>query len=132
MGGMKRTVLRSDKIAPPFSPASQGVMVEGGRIIFVAGQTAFDREMNVVGKGDVEAQTRQVFENIQAILAEGRATLKDVVKITVFLTDIRHRPAVNKVRAEYMGDAPPASSLIVVKELAFPDFLVEIEAIAVV
>ncbi len=129
---MKRTVLLSDKLAPPFSPASQGILVEGGRTIFVAGQTAFDREMNVVGKGDVRAQTRQVFENIEAILAEGGATLKDVVKITVFLTDIRDRPAVNEIRAEYMGDAPPASSLVVVKELAFPDFLIEIEAIAVV
>lgn len=129
---MKRTVLLSDKLAKPFSPASQGIMVEGGRTIYVAGQTAFDRQMNIVGKGDVRGQTRQVFENIKAILAEGGATLKDVVKITVFLTDIRDRAAVNEIRAEYMGEAPPASSLVVVKGLAFPDLLVEIEAIAVV
>lgn len=110
---------------------SPGWEVSNGRMIFVAGQIPWDADGNTVFKGDVAAQTRQVFKNIEAVLAEGGATLKDVVKITVFAADIRYRDAINKVRSEVFSAPYPASTQVAAT-LVDPEWLVEIEAVAFV
>jgi reactive intermediate/imine deaminase len=92
---------------------------------------ALDKEGNLVGQGDVGAQTRQVLENVKAVLEEGGATLNDVMKATVFLADIKDFAAMNEVYADFFGDAKPARSTVQAA-LAKPEFLVEIEAIAIV
>src|SRR4029453_2813456 len=92
---------------------SPGWEVSGGRMIYVAGQIPWNAEGKNVALGDVAGQARQVFANIQAVLAEAGATLGDVIKLTIFTTDIRFRDTINQVR----GD---------------PDWLVEIEAVAFV
>ena len=102
-----------------------------GNAVYVSGQVALDPEGKVVGKGDMKAQTRQALENIQAILQAAGASLQDVVKITVFLTDISRLMETHEVRAEYFPDPPPASTAVEVKALAFPDLLIEIEAVAI-
>lgn len=112
---------------------SQGVVVDGGRrMVFVAGQAAFDEHEQVVGRGDVGIQTRKTLENLEIVLAAGGASLDDVASITVYLMDIRHMSAMQQVRAEFWPDRPPASSGIQVSALAHPDLLVEIDAVAVV
>jgi enamine deaminase RidA (YjgF/YER057c/UK114 family) len=103
-----------------------------GPTVAVSGQVPADREGRVVGLGDPAAQVRQVFENLTAVLAAAGATMTDVVKLTVFLTDLADLPAYRAVRDEYVSaDRPPASSLVQVSGLVHPDFRVEVEALAV-
>ena len=108
---------------------SQGIQI--GDSIYVSGQIAIDPEGNVVGKGDMKAQTRQALENVKTVLQAGGASMEDVVKVTVYVTDISRLLETYEVRAEYFPDPPPASTGIEITALAFPDLLIEIEAIAV-
>ena len=109
---------------------SPGWEVSGGRVIFVAGQIPWNADGQTVCKGDVAGQTRQVFTNIGAVLAEAGGTLDDVVKITVFAADIRYRDTINQVRTETFTEPYPASTQVAVASLVDPEWLVEIEAVA--
>ena len=112
------------------------VSASGGRTVYVAGQVSLDSQGEVVGRGDLRAQTRQVLENLRLALAGAGATLRDVVKWNTYVVGFQaatHLPILREVRAEVLGDIPPpASTLIGVQGLADPAFLIEIEAIAVV
>jgi 2-iminobutanoate/2-iminopropanoate deaminase len=110
---------------------SHVVVADGKRLIFVAGQLARDREGNVVGKGDMRAQMRQVGENIKAALEAAGASLGDLVKTTTYVTDIEEFFRHVDVRMEYLGAALPTSTTVEVRRLAHPDFLVEVEAMAI-
>jgi enamine deaminase RidA (YjgF/YER057c/UK114 family) len=107
------------------------VVVEGKRSIFISGQLARDRHGNAVGKGDMRAQLRQVGENIKAALEAAGATLDHLVKTTTYVTDIEEYFKHVDVRMEYFR-ALPTSTTVEVRRLAHPDFLVEVEAIAIV
>jgi 2-iminobutanoate/2-iminopropanoate deaminase len=109
---------------------SSGWEVSGGKLIFVSGQIPWDSEGRTVAKGDIAGQTRQVFENIRIVLAEADASLDDVIKITIFLRDIRYRDVINQIRSEVFKPPYPASTQVAVAALVDPDWLVEIEAIA--
>lgn len=111
---------------------SHVVEVRGGRTLYVSGQIAVDRDGNLVGTGDVRAQAEQVFRNLQSALAAAGATCDDIVKITVFMTDVSQVQAFRDVRDRYFKKAPPASSLVQVSRLVRPELLIEIEAVAVV
>ncbi|TDU75126.1 enamine deaminase RidA (YjgF/YER057c/UK114 family) [Streptomyces sp. KS 21] len=103
-----------------------------GRFIAVSGQCAFDEQGEVVGPGDASAQARQVFENLRRCLAAAGATFDDVVKLTYFVTDVAHLPAVREARdAVIPGDRQPASSAVQVAALFRPELLLEVEAFAV-
>jgi reactive intermediate/imine deaminase len=119
----------SFKVRGSYSP---GWEVSDGRLIHVAGQVPWNTDGQTVCKGDPAGQARQVFENIRAILKEAGASLDDVIKITIFLADIRHRDAINKVRSETFKPPYPASTQVAVAALVDPDWLVEIEAVAFV
>jgi reactive intermediate/imine deaminase len=108
------------------------VEVAGGRTLYISGQVALDRTGAVVGKGDLEAQTRQVFENLKSALAASGAGFEHVVKITVFMTDVSQLQTFRAVRDRYFTGALPASSLVQVSRLFRPELLIEIEAVAVV
>jgi 2-iminobutanoate/2-iminopropanoate deaminase len=110
---------------------SHVVVAEGQRMIFIAGQLARDRQGNVVGKGDMRLQIRQVGENIKAALAAAGASLSDLVKTTTYVTDIEEFFKHVDVRMEYFGAALPTSTTVEVRRLAHPDLLVEVEALAV-
>ncbi len=111
---------------------SHVVSVAGERLVFVSGQLARDQGGNIVGAGDMRAQLRQVGENIKTALAAAGATLQDLVKITTFVTDIEEFFRHVDVRAEYFGSALPASTTVEVRRLSHPDFMVEIEAVAII
>jgi enamine deaminase RidA (YjgF/YER057c/UK114 family) len=111
---------------------SHVVEARGGRTIFVAGQVALDDQGKIVGEGDFRAQVLQVFENLKARLAEAGATFRDVVKLNYYLTDASDLQGLRDIRNRYLNtENPPASTLVVVKQLFREEFLVEIEAIAV-
>jgi enamine deaminase RidA (YjgF/YER057c/UK114 family) len=112
---------------------SQVVEVRGGRTLYIAGQLALDKEGNLVGAGDFRAQVEQVFANLKARLAEGNATFNDVVKLNYYITDATDLVPVREVRNRYINtEHPPASTLVVVKRLVREEYLIEVEAIAVV
>lgn len=128
---MTRTVIQPDTLKDPRPRYSQGVLTAGGRLLFIAGQTAADREGNVVGKGDPEKQAEQVFENLGAVLAAAGGSFDNLVMTTTYLTDASYREAYNKVRSKYYRHSQPTSTLVVVKALATEDFLIEIDGMAV-
>lgn len=103
-----------------------------GRTIYVSGQIALDAQGQLVGEGDLGAQTRQVFRNLTEALAGARAGLRDVVKLTIFLTDVSRIQDFRDARNEFMSAPLPSASLVQVAALARPDLLIEIEAVAVV
>ncbi|MFF8227945.1 RidA family protein [Streptomyces caelestis] len=104
-----------------------------GRFIAVAGQLALDEQGELVGEGDPAAQARQVFENLRCCLAAAGATFDEVVKLTYFVTDMAHLPAIRAARAERIpDDRLPAASAVRVAGLVRPEFLLEVEAFAVV
>jgi len=102
-----------------------------GNTIYVSGQVAYDPNGNPVGEGDMRAQTRQVFDNIRAVLAAAGARLEDIIKINTYITDQSRFMEMLDVRREIFGANPPASTAVVVSALAFPGLLIEVEAIAV-
>jgi reactive intermediate/imine deaminase len=108
------------------------VETSGGRTVYVSGQVALDATGALVGTDDLKAQTRQVFENLKAALADSGGTLDDVVKITIFMTDLSQIQDFREIRNGYFPRELPASTLVQVVRLARPDFLIEIEAVAVV
>jgi enamine deaminase RidA (YjgF/YER057c/UK114 family) len=127
---MKRTAYQPpDSFVPAGRSYSHGVIVEAGRLLFVAGQTSRDANGNIVCRDDAAGQTRQVLENMKKVVEGAGGRMEDVAKTTVFITDIRHREAVGRVRQEFFQGDPPANTLLVVAGLADPAFLVEIEAI---
>ena len=129
---MDKKILQSAKLAASAGIMSHGVEVPVGKMVFVSGQVARDLDGNVVGVGDIYAQTRQVLHNMQAVLEESEATMDDVVKVTVFVTNLEeHLVASHEVRSEFFKNGYPASSLVEVSRLVHKDFLIEIEAIAV-
>jgi reactive intermediate/imine deaminase len=105
--------------------------VRAGDLLFVSGVVPVDGDGRLVGAGDVVEQARQVFRNIDAVLAAAGGTMRDVVKVTVYLVDVADRVRINPVRQEVFGDVRPASTLVEVSALAVPGALLEIEAVAV-
>jgi reactive intermediate/imine deaminase len=122
-------------LQPPDLPKpanfSQGIEVAGGRMIFVSGNVAIDAAGETVAPGDIKEQTRQVLANIEKVLAEAGATRDNIVKITTFLTDLKNYAGFAEVRGEFFKPPYPASTAVQAN-LINPEWLVEIEAIAVV
>ena len=126
---MKKHYVRPEGL-PPVHGYSHAVAFTG-RMISVSGQIPLDAQGALVGKDDPEAQIRQVFDNIAAALAGAGAGLSDIVKLTIYLTDIADLDVVRLVRNEYFAShEPPASTLVQVSRLVDPAFRVEIEALA--
>jgi len=102
-----------------------------GKTLYIAGQVARDVQGRLIGKGDFEAQARQVYTNLKNILQETGGGLKNIVKTTTILTYYGNVESYRKVRSEFFGDLMPPSTLLIIESLASPDFLIEVEAIAV-
>ena len=126
--------------SPPQLPPPVGYShlaeITGGKIIYIAGQVALDASGNIVGKSDYRAQLEQVFLNLKTALEAAGASFKNVVKLNYYIVDAVDRSqffAYREVRDKYVDTSnPPVATVVVVRGLVLPDFLVEIEAIAVV
>jgi 2-iminobutanoate/2-iminopropanoate deaminase len=127
---MSREEIRVDGLAEPISHFTDAV--RAGGFLHVSGIVAVDGQGRLVGGDDVVAQTRQVLDNMRVVLAAGGCRFEDVVKVTIFLTDIDDRPKINPLRQEAFGATRPASTLVEVPRLAVPGAKVEIECIALV
>ena len=116
-------------LAEPISHYTDAVWA--GDLLFISGCVPVAADGNLV-PGDVQEQARQVFANIDLVLAAAGGSFADVVKVTVFLTDVEDRQAVNVVREEVFGDTRPSSTLVEVSRLAVPGALIEVEAVALI
>ena len=125
---MKKEVITSEKAALPVGPYSQGIKT--GAFIFVAGEKGLDPKTDKIVEGGIQAETRQTLENIKAILESAGATMDNVVRTVVYLTDINDFAAMNAVYAEYFPKAPPGRTCVQVVALPAGAH-VEIEATAV-
>ena len=122
----KRQEYMVEGLMPPISHYCDAV--RWGDLLFVSGVAPVDAQGKVVSD-DPAAQTRQIFLNMKAILDAAGASFADVLKVTVYLTDVEDRKKINPVRQEFFGNARPASTLIGVQALAIPGMKVEIEAV---
>jgi 2-iminobutanoate/2-iminopropanoate deaminase len=126
---VRREEYRVEGLPEPLSHYTDAV--RAGDLLFVSGIVPVDDEGRLVGDDDVVAQARAVFESLGLVLAAAGATPQDVVKVTVFLTDVDDRPLINPVRQAFFGDARPASTLVEISRLAVPGAKIEVEAVAV-
>ena len=126
---MPREIIQPDGIWDPRPRFAQ--VSRHGNTVYVAGQTPVNAEGNVVGRGDIEAQARQVFENIRKCLDSAGATFDNMVKINIYSTDIdNHITPISKVRSDYFPADPVPSTYVQVPRLVHRDWLLEIEAVA--
>lgn len=110
----------------------QGIKTIGGTIVWISGQVSQDKDGKVVHKGDFAGQARQALANLKAMVEAAGGTIQDIVKVNTYLTDLRYREELARIRAEFFPDGKlPVSTLVGVAGLADPDMLVEIEAVAV-
>jgi 2-iminobutanoate/2-iminopropanoate deaminase len=123
-----RKEIRVEGLNPPISHYTDAVRF--GDLLFISGVAPLDETLNLVGGDDVVAQARQVFRNMAKVLKAAGAGFADVLKVTVYLTDVDDRAKINPVRQEFFGAARPASTLIGVAALALPGMKIEIEAVA--
>ena len=130
---MPKKQITSSKIRQPSGHFSHATMVEArGRIVFISGMTARRPDGTIAGIGDIEAQTKQVCENIKGAVEAAGGTLDDVCRVDVYVRNMEHFDKIHKVRREYFKSPPPASTMVEVTKMVSPDYLIEINAIAVV
>ena len=131
---MSRREIRSPSLPAPMRGGaySSGVEAPAGRTVYVSGQVSLDAEGNVVGEGDVRLQTETVLEHVKTVLEEAGGGMEDVVKVTVFITDMGLYDEIHEVRRRYFEEPFPASSMVEVSALIDPRLIIEIEAVAVV
>jgi enamine deaminase RidA (YjgF/YER057c/UK114 family) len=103
-----------------------------GRLVFISGMTARRADGSIAGIGDIEAQTRQVCENIKAAVEEAGGRMEDICRVDVFVRNMEHFDLIHKVRRDYFKPPAPASTMVEVCKMTSPDYLIEINAIAVV
>jgi reactive intermediate/imine deaminase len=124
--------IRSAKLRAPSGHFSQAIEVEArGRIVFLSGMTARRADGTIAGVGDIEAQTRQVCENLKSAVEAAGGSLDDVCRVDVYVRNMEHFEAIHKVRREYFKPPAPASTMVEVTKMVHPDYLIEINAIAV-
>jgi len=125
--------LTSGKIRQPSGHFSQAVEIEAkGRLVFISGMTSRRADGTIAGLGDIEAQTRQVCENLKAAVEAAGGTMDDICRVDVYVRNMEHFDKIHKVRREYFGSPPPASTMVEVSKFTSPDYLIEISAIAVI
>ena len=119
-------------VVEPFGIFSNAAWEPEGRVLHISGHVAQDADGNLVGEGDIAAQTRQILENIQGVLTAAGGQMSDIARVTVYVTDMSGLAGIHGVRAEYFDPPYPASTLVEVSALVLPEYLIEIDAVAVV
>ena len=129
---MKKQIV-TDKIREPNGHFSQATTIEArGRLVFISGMTARRPDGSIAGIGDISEQTRQVCENIKAAVEAAGGTLDDIVRVDVYVRNMEHFDAIHAVRRQYFKPPLPASTMVEITKMTSPDYLIEINAIAVI
>lgn len=129
---MPKVEIRSDLLAEPNGHFAQATAARlSGTMVFISGMTARNREGGVTGVGDVAAQTHQVCQNLQAAVEEAGGTLDDIARVDVYVRNMEDFPAIHEVRQQYFTGVAPASTMVEVAKFVNKDYLIEMNAIAV-
>ena len=135
----KEEVVSRREISNPKLPApmrggafSAGVEAPAGRTVYVSGQVSMDADGNLVGEGDIRRQTEMVLEHVKTVIEEAGGGMDDIVKVTVFITDMGLYDEIHEVRRRFFDEPYPASSMVEITALIDPRLLIEIEAVAVI
>jgi 2-iminobutanoate/2-iminopropanoate deaminase len=124
--------ITSKKLRQPNGHFSHATAIAAkGKLVFISGMTARHPDGSITGLGDVEAQTRQVCENLKAAVEEAGGTLDDICRVDVYVRNMEHFERIHKVRRDFFTGSPPASTMVEVNKFTSPDYLIEINAIAV-
>ena len=130
---MAKRQIQSDKIRQPSGHFSQAIAIEAkGRLVFISGMTSRRADGTIAGIGDIEAQTRQVCENLKSAVEAAGGTMDDICRVDVYVRNMEHFDKIHKVRREYFKAPAPASTMVEIVKMTSPDYLIEINAIAVV
>ena len=130
---MKKQQVRTDKIREPVGHFSQAIAIEAkGKLVFLSGMTARRPDGKIAGIGDIEAQTRQVCENLKSAIEAAGGTMDDICRVDVYVRNMEHFDKIHKVRREYFKAPAPASTMVEVTKMVSAEYLIEINAIAVV
>jgi 2-iminobutanoate/2-iminopropanoate deaminase len=125
--------IQSDKIRQPSGHFSQAIAIEAkGKLVFISGMTARRADGTIAGVGDVEAQTRQVCENLKSAVEAAGGTMDHICRVDVYVRNMEHFEKIHKVRREYFKAPAPASTMVEVTKMTSPDYLIEINAIALI
>src|SRR5215813_9185449 len=130
---MPKSQISSPKLRQPSGVFSHATIVEAtGRLVFISGMTARRVDGTIAGLGDIEAQTRQVCENLKAAVEAAGGTIDDICRVDVYVRNMEHFDAIHKIRREYFKAPAPASTMVEVCKMTSPDYLIEISAIAAI
>jgi len=130
---MGKQQVTTSKVRAPMGHFSQAIAIEAkGRLVFISGMTARCPDGTIAGIGDVEAQTRQVCENLKSAVEAAGGTMEDICRVDVYVRNIEHFDKIHKVRREYFKAPAPASTMVEVTKMVSPEYLIEINAIAVI
>ena len=130
---MPKKKITSAKLRQPNGHFSQATSIEAqGRLVFLSGMTSRRADGSIAGVGNIEEQTRQVCENLKAAVEEAGGTLDDICRVDVYVRNMEHFDAIHKVRREYFTGIAPASTMVEICKMTSPDYLIEINAIAVI
>ena len=128
---MKQQIV-SKKLRQPNGHFSQATAIAAkGKMVFISGMTARHPDGSITGVGDIKAQTKQVCENLKAAVEEAGGSLDDIVRVDVYVRNMEHFEAIHEVRRQYFTGIAPASTMVEVSKFVSPDYLIEINAIAV-
>ena len=130
---MPKTQIVSPKLRQPSGHFSHATMIEArGRFVFISGMTARRADGTIAGIGDIEAQTRQVCENVKSAVEQAGGDLDDICRVDVFVRNMEHFDQIHNVRREYFKPPAPASTMVEVCKMTSPEYLIEMSAIAVI
>src|SRR5215468_1631579 len=130
---MPKTQIVSPKLRQPSGHFSHATMIEArGRLVFISGMTARRADGTIAGIGDIEAQTRQVCENVKSAVEQAGGSLDDICRVDVFVRNMEHFDQIHKVRREYFKPPAPASTMVEVCKMTSPEYLIEMSAMAVI
>ncbi|HLI11105.1 MAG TPA: RidA family protein [Alphaproteobacteria bacterium] len=129
---MPKQQISTRTLREPMGHFSQATMIEArGKLVFISGMTARRPDGSIAGIGDIEAQTRQVCENLKNAVEAAGGTMADICRVDVYVRNIEQFDTIHKVRREYFPPPAPASTMVEVTKMVSPDYLIEINAIAV-
>jgi enamine deaminase RidA (YjgF/YER057c/UK114 family) len=130
---MPRRQISTDRIGHPSGHFSQAITADArGRLLFISGMTSKRADGSIAGVGDIEAQTRQTCENIKAAVEAAGGSMADICRVDVYVKSMTDFDVIHRVRRQYFPDPPPASTMVQITGFTHPDYLIEINAIAVV
>ncbi|TMH70623.1 MAG: RidA family protein [Betaproteobacteria bacterium] len=130
---MSKREIQSDRIRQPSGHFSHAIAIEAkGKLVFISGMTSRRADGTIAGVGDIEAQTRQVCENLKAAVEAAGGTMDDICRVDVYVRNMEHFDKIHKVRREYFKVPAPASTMVEVTKMTSPDYLIEISAIALI